>query len=225
MRQNYFPFEHLPAVVYKTMGRGRKGVIEQSSKKPKAQKNRERGFIWGMHKIDNPHYEKDNSEFLTEGLIAEMKKMSPQNLMNILLPSEDTQEINKKLSQRKALGWDKVNEAITKAPFCEHNQQIVNLLFCYECKYCKWNGLCHKCKKNGDDHFLGCKYYKKDYDDIFNVPYIYYRPKKIYYENGIYYEDISIIINFHNFNHHKFAIHEDGPDSLKNRNYEIYVIE
>ena len=182
-----------------------------------------------MYNIRLHHYEKDNSKFLSEGLIAEMKKMSPQNLMNILLPSEGTQElskeINKKLSQRKALGWDKVNEAITKAPFCEHNQQIVNLLFCYECKYCKWNGLCHKCKKNGDDHFLGCKYYKKDYDNVFNVPYIYYSPKKIYYENGIYYEDISIIINFHNFHYHKFTLPEDDPDSLKNRNYEIYVIE
>ena len=186
MSQNYFPFEHLPAVVYKTMGRGRKGLIEQSSKKPKTQKNKERGFKWGLYKIDNPHYEKDNSEFLKEGLIAEMKKMSPQNLMNILLPSEDTQkltqEINKKLSQRKALGWDKVNEAITKAPFCEHNQQIVNLLFCGKCRYCMWNGLCHKCSKNGVKHFLGYLYYKNDYDDIFNVPYNYSGPKKNYYE-------------------------------------------
>ena len=96
-------------------------------------------------------------------------------------------EINKKLSQRKALGWEKVNEAITKAPFCEHNQQIVNLLFCGKCRYCRWNGLCHKCSKNGDEHFLGYLYYKNDYDDIFNVPFNYSGPKEYYYEtiNGL----------------------------------------
>ena len=75
------------------MGRGRKGLIEQSRKKPKSQKNRERGFKWGIIKIVNPHYEKDKKEFLTEGLIEEMKKMSPQYLMNILMPTEDTQEL------------------------------------------------------------------------------------------------------------------------------------
>ena len=69
------------------MGRSRKGIIEQSSKKPKAQKNRERGFIWGLHKIDNPHYENTELPILvSEELLAEMKKMSSQELMNILLP-------------------------------------------------------------------------------------------------------------------------------------------
>ena len=96
-----------------------------------------------MYNIRHHHYEKDNSEFLSEGLIAEMKKMSPQNLMNIILTNKNvnrkskqvymqkmvsrsnncqlsegiqklTQELckeinkenlNKKLSQRKALGW------------------------------------------------------------------------------------------------------------------------
>ena len=103
------------------------------------------------------------------------------------LPIELREKIYKefikiKLRQRAALGWDKVNDAIIKAPFCEHNQQIVKILFCYKCKYCKWNGLCHRCCKNGVEHFLGYLYYKNDYDDIFNKPYNYTGPKKYYYE-------------------------------------------
>ena len=102
-----------------------------------------------------------------------------QKLTQELCKEINKENLNKKLSQRKALGWDKVNEAITKAPFCEHNQQIVNLLFCGKCRYCMWNGLCHKCSKNG---VLGYLFYKNDYDDIFNVPYNCSGPKKYYYE-------------------------------------------
>ena len=70
------------------MGRGRRGPIDQSSKKPKIGKNKERGGNWKMYNIRHHHYEKDNSEFLSEDLLAEMKKMSPQDLMNILLPNQ-----------------------------------------------------------------------------------------------------------------------------------------
>ena len=74
-----------------------------------------------------------------------------------------------KLSQRKALGWDKVKDAIAKAPFCEHNEQIVKILFCHKCRYCRRNGLCNMCSKNIVEHFLGYPVYdEKDYDDIFN---------------------------------------------------------
>ena len=150
------------------MGRGRKGPMEQSFKKPKGLE-----YYGEDLTLFLPHVKKEKltQTLLSEDVIVEMKKMSPQNLVNILLPNKNvnrerkqvympkmvgrsnncqgiqklTQElckeinkenINKKLSQRKALGWDKVNEAITKAPFCEHNQQIVNLLFCGKCRYC-----------------------------------------------------------------------------------------
>ena len=109
----------------------------------------------------------------------ELKKLTQE-----LREKINKENLNKKLSQRASLGWDKVNEDIPKAPFCEHHQQIVNLLFCGKCRYCKWNGLCHKCSKNGDEHFLGYLYYKNDYDDIFNVPYNYFGNKK-YYEETI----------------------------------------
>ena len=63
------------------------------------------------------------------------------------LPPEIREKIYKqyltiKLRQRSALGWDKVNAAIAEAPFCEHNEQIVKVLFCHKCRYCRRNGLC-----------------------------------------------------------------------------------
>ena len=68
------------------MGRGRNGPVEQSIKKPKKSKYQERG---GNFYIFHLHYKQQHhSLFLSEGLLAEMKKMSPQNLMNILLPNK-----------------------------------------------------------------------------------------------------------------------------------------
>ena len=76
--------------------------------------------------------------------------------------------INIKLRQRADLGWDKVNDAITKAPFCEHNEQIVKVLFCHKCRDCRRNGLCNMCSKNGVEHFLGYPVYDaNDYDEVF----------------------------------------------------------
>ena len=182
------------------MGRSRKGIIEQSSKKPKAQKNRERGFIWGLHKIDNPHYENTELPILvSEELLAEMKKMSSQELMNILLPDnannvsltsekkncqltdaiqilppELREKIYKeyikiKLRERKALGWDEVHVAIKEAPFCEHYQQIVKVLFCHKCTNCHRNYLCNLChEKTPRNHYLGYPIYdENDYDECF----------------------------------------------------------
>ena len=50
------------------------------------------------------------------------------------LPPELREKIYKqfltiKLREQAALGWDKVNYAIAEAPFCEHNEQIVKVLF------------------------------------------------------------------------------------------------
>ena len=52
-----------------------------------------------------------------------------------------------KLKQRKALGWDQVHEALELAPYCRHNEQIVNVLFCYKCNRsrCPLNYLCNLC--------------------------------------------------------------------------------
>ena len=58
------------------MGRGRKGPIDQSVKKPKINKNKERGGNFGIL----PRNNKQNYPLLlSEDLIAEMKQMNPQN--------------------------------------------------------------------------------------------------------------------------------------------------
>ena len=189
------------------MGRGRNnGPVDQSSKKPKVTKNKVRGDLQMFH----PHIIEENTELpilVSEDLLAEMKKMSPQKLMNILLPNKNVkrvhfpvildentfsienncllsegikklppelrEEIYKeyikiKLSQRKALGWDEVNAAIIEAPFCDHNQQIVKVLFCYKCGHCMRNYLCNLCRRNGVNHYLGYPIYDEDdYDECF----------------------------------------------------------
>ena len=89
------------------------------------------------------------------------------------LPIELREKIYKefltiKLRQRSALGWDKVNYAIAEAPFCEHNEQIVKVLFCHKCSYCRRNGLCNLCRRNEVKHFLGYPIYDEDdYDEVF----------------------------------------------------------
>ena len=68
------------------MGRGRNnGPIDQSTKKPKVRKNKEKVDwpVFQQHRIE------ENTELpilVSEELLAEMKKMSPKELMNILLP-------------------------------------------------------------------------------------------------------------------------------------------
>ena len=83
-------------------------------------------------------------------------------------------EINKahtsmKLRQRKALGWDEVNESILIAPFCDRNEQITWVLFCFKCDGgCGRNDLCKLCHRNGERHYLGLPYFHRDdYDDCF----------------------------------------------------------
>ena len=69
------------------MGRGRSGTVEQSMKKPKISKEKERGSDFQLFQRHSKQ-EKPAPILLSEGLLAEMKKMSPQNLMNILLPNQ-----------------------------------------------------------------------------------------------------------------------------------------
>ena len=93
------------------------------------------------------------------------------------LPPELREKIYKeyikiKLRERKALGWDEVNEAIAEAPFCDRKQQIVKVLFCYKCNGCRRNGLCNLCKRNGVEHYLGYPIYDEDdYDEVFKKYY------------------------------------------------------
>ena len=180
------------------MGRGRNyGPIDQSVKKPKVAKNKTRGDLQVFYQ----HIIGENTELpilVSEELLAEMKKMSSQELMNILLPDNAnnvslTSEKNKcqltdaiqilppeiseiiykeyikiKLRERADLGWDEVNSAIKEAPFCDHNEQIVKVLFCYKCGHCMRNYLCNLCKRNGVRHYLGYPIYdENDYDECF----------------------------------------------------------
>ena len=50
-----------------------------------------------------PHCKQDKFPplFLSEGLLAEMKKMSPQNLMNILLPNNVNRDISYSLKKKR----------------------------------------------------------------------------------------------------------------------------
>ena len=190
------------------MGRGRKGIIDQSTKKPKINKDKIRGPDWGL--ISSHYKHKKYPLLLSEDVIAEMKQMNPQKLMDILLPNNVNrgissqfrkqrvenkvsvsnkfqlteaiktlpQEIREiiykefltiKLRQRKALGWDEVNAAIAEAPFCDRNEQIVRVLFCYKCSdICPRNNLCNLCHRNGRKHYLGYPIYDEDdYDECF----------------------------------------------------------
>ena len=77
--------------------------------------------------------------------------------------------ITMKLRQRKALGWDEVHAAIHEAPFCDHNEQIVRVCFCYKCSsICMRNNLCNLCHRNGVNHYVGYPINDEDdYDDCF----------------------------------------------------------
>ena len=78
------------------MGRGRNyGPVDQSTKKPKLSKNKKRGNLQLFH----PHRIEENTELpilVSEELLAEMKKMSPQELMNYLLPDNGSSTSEKK---------------------------------------------------------------------------------------------------------------------------------
>ena len=65
------------------MGRGRSGPMEQSMKKPKWDK---KGKNFHMLKAVDVCYEE--KIFFKEQFIEELKKMNPQNFMNILLQNQ-----------------------------------------------------------------------------------------------------------------------------------------
>ena len=64
------------------MGRGRKGLIEQSQKKPKkpVQMNKQGDYWWKFH--EDP--EKSISMFLSKDCLEALKKMEPKEVADIL---------------------------------------------------------------------------------------------------------------------------------------------
>ena len=113
MCQNYFPFEQLSALVYTAMGRGRNnGPVDQSTKKPKVGKNKERGGVnWTLFKPHSIGEKKELPILVSEELLAEMKKMSTQELMNNLLPDNENNVSSK--SEKKQLPTYRGNTNIT----------------------------------------------------------------------------------------------------------------
>ena len=94
------------------MGRGRNnGPIDQSTKKPKVTKNKVRGDLQMFH----PHIIEENTELpilVSEELLAEMKKMTPQELMNILLP-DNKNNVSSTSEKKKKLPTYRCNTNIT----------------------------------------------------------------------------------------------------------------
>ena len=59
-------------------------------KKPKIGKNKRRGANFEI--FHSPYKQENYSSLVSKGLLTEMKKMSPQDLMNILLPNQSEQD-------------------------------------------------------------------------------------------------------------------------------------
>jgi len=69
-----------------------------------------------------------------------------------------------KIKERKEMGWDKAHEHISKLdwdkvhghisklPFCQHRQQIVPMVICFESANCRFEGCCFPCYKSGTLH-------------------------------------------------------------------------
>ena len=80
-----FPIEEMRH--YCKMGRGRKGLIEQSETKQKSS----RGSGERSREIMSYFYvsKSDEKKFLSEEAVEIMKHMNPQQLVNFLLPNDD----------------------------------------------------------------------------------------------------------------------------------------
>ena len=98
------------------MGRGRKGIIDQSTKKPKINKDKIRGPDWGL--ISSHYKHKKYPLLLSEDVIAEMKQMNPKKLMDILLPNNVNRDISSQRVENKVSVSNKfqLTEAIKILP-------------------------------------------------------------------------------------------------------------
>ena len=118
-----------------------------------------------MKKLRSHHNDLNNCfyKYIMADTLEQIKTLPPELREKIY-----KEYIKIKLRQRKALGWGEVKAAIAEAPFCDHNQQIVKVLFCYKCGHCRRNYLCNLCKRNGVNHYLGYPIYDEDdYDECF----------------------------------------------------------
>ena len=68
------------------MGRGRSGVTNQSMRKPKVSKNKQKGRP-KFEIFHSPLAKQERPPMPIDHIVAQMKKMSPQDVMNLLLPS------------------------------------------------------------------------------------------------------------------------------------------
>ena len=82
--------ELTPCSINTEMGRGRSGITDQSMKKPKIGKNKRRGTNFEI--FHSPYKQENYSSFVLDDVITQMKKMSPQDVMNILLPNQSEQD-------------------------------------------------------------------------------------------------------------------------------------
>ena len=61
------------------MGRGRNGPVDQSQRKPKIHKDKERLEYYQWWRFDRPKEDKNtNTEFLPGDAVNDIKRMSPQ---------------------------------------------------------------------------------------------------------------------------------------------------
>ena len=68
------------------MGRGRNVSVDQSQKKPKIRKGKERGEYYQWWRFDGPKEDKNtNSVFLQDHVVNDKKRMNPQELVEFLL--------------------------------------------------------------------------------------------------------------------------------------------
>ena len=56
--------------------------------------------------------------------------------------SEAIKKLTIKLTQRAALGWEKVHQELEKVPFCHRRERLVKVMFCLEHESCGVDGLC-----------------------------------------------------------------------------------
>ena len=68
------------------MGRGRNGVTNQSMRKPKVSKYKQKRRP-NFEIFHSPLVKLERPPAVIDHIVAQMKKMSPQDVMNLLLPS------------------------------------------------------------------------------------------------------------------------------------------
>ena len=68
------------------MGRGRSGITNQSMRKPKVSKDKQKGRP-NFEIFHSPYKQEIYSSLVIDHIVAEMKKMSPQDVINLLLPN------------------------------------------------------------------------------------------------------------------------------------------